>query len=50
MAALAGIAYAKNGQLFVFAIMADKLRPSDLVAAASGMASLATVLAGCGCR
>ncbi len=49
VAALAGIAYAKNGQLLAFAIMADKLRPGDLVAAASGMASLATVLAGCGC-
>ncbi len=50
VAALAGIAYARNGQLLAFAIMADKLHAGELVAAASGMAGMATVLAGCGCR
>jgi D-alanyl-D-alanine carboxypeptidase/D-alanyl-D-alanine-endopeptidase (penicillin-binding protein 4) len=49
VAALAGLAYAKNGQLLAFAIMADKLRTGGLVTAASGMAHMATVLAGCGC-
>ena len=50
VAALAGIAYARNGQLLAFAVMADKIKPGGLVAAAAGMADLATVLAGCGCR
>ena len=50
VAALAGIAYARNGQLLAFAVMADKIKPGSLVAAAAGMADLATVLAGCGCR
>ncbi len=49
VAALAGIAYARNGQLLAFAIMADKLDAGGLAAAASGMARMATVLAGCGC-
>ena len=49
VAALAGIAYAKNGQLLAFAIMADKLAAGGLGTAASGMARMATVLAGCGC-
>jgi serine-type D-Ala-D-Ala carboxypeptidase/endopeptidase (penicillin-binding protein 4) len=51
VAALAGIAYAKNGQLLAFAVMANKLRPNvGPVSAASGMVRLATVLASCGCR
>jgi serine-type D-Ala-D-Ala carboxypeptidase/endopeptidase (penicillin-binding protein 4) len=49
VAALAGIAYAKNGQLLAFAIMADKVHAGGLVTAAAGMAGIATVLAGCGC-
>jgi serine-type D-Ala-D-Ala carboxypeptidase/endopeptidase (penicillin-binding protein 4) len=49
VAALAGIAYAKNGQLLAFAIMADKLHTGGLATAAPDMAGLATVLAGCGC-
>ncbi|HEY2640683.1 MAG TPA: D-alanyl-D-alanine carboxypeptidase/D-alanyl-D-alanine-endopeptidase [Streptosporangiaceae bacterium] len=50
VAALSGIAYARNGQLLAFAIMADKLHSGELVPAASGMASMATVLASCGCH
>ncbi len=50
VAALAGIAYARNGQLLAFAIMADKLHAGELAAAATGMTSMATVLARCGCR
>ncbi len=49
VAALAGIAYARNGQLLAFAIMADKLPAAGLVAAGSSMAGMATILAGCGC-
>jgi serine-type D-Ala-D-Ala carboxypeptidase/endopeptidase (penicillin-binding protein 4) len=48
--ALAGLAYAKNGQLLAFAFMADKLPAGGLDAAGSAMAGLATALAGCGCR
>jgi PBP4 family serine-type D-alanyl-D-alanine carboxypeptidase len=51
VAALAGIAYARDGQLLAFAVMAGKIPPSTgLVAAATQMTGLATVLAGCGCR
>jgi serine-type D-Ala-D-Ala carboxypeptidase/endopeptidase (penicillin-binding protein 4) len=51
VAALAGIAYARNGQLLGFAVMADKIPASTgLVQAATEMTGLATVLAGCGCR
>ena len=46
--ALAGVAYAKDGQLLSFAVMADKLK--SLPAAGSALASVANVLAGCGCR
>jgi serine-type D-Ala-D-Ala carboxypeptidase/endopeptidase (penicillin-binding protein 4) len=45
--ALAGIAYAKNGQLLSFAVMADKL--TSLQAAGGALASIANSLAGCGC-
>jgi serine-type D-Ala-D-Ala carboxypeptidase/endopeptidase (penicillin-binding protein 4) len=47
-AALAGVAYAKDGQLLAFAVMADKV--SNLAAAEADMGTLANVLAGCGCR
>jgi len=52
VAALAGTAYAKNGELFAFAIMADQISaaPGALVRAATQMVDLAGTLAGCGCR
>jgi serine-type D-Ala-D-Ala carboxypeptidase/endopeptidase (penicillin-binding protein 4) len=50
VAALAGTAYARNGQLLAFAIMADKIPQSGLGNAATAMVDLATTLAGCGCR
>jgi serine-type D-Ala-D-Ala carboxypeptidase/endopeptidase (penicillin-binding protein 4) len=50
VAALAGTAYAKNGELLAFAVMADQLRSANLTRAATAMVQLGTVLAGCGCR
>ncbi len=52
VAALAGTAYAKNGQLFAFAVMADQIAaaPGALDRAATGMVNMASALAGCGCR
>jgi serine-type D-Ala-D-Ala carboxypeptidase/endopeptidase (penicillin-binding protein 4) len=50
VATLAGIAYARNGQLLSFAMMADKIQPAELGPAATGLVSLAGVLASCGCR
>ncbi len=50
VAALAGIAYDKDGQLLAFAVMADKLSKDGLGAAAPAMVSLADTLAACGCR
>jgi D-alanyl-D-alanine carboxypeptidase/D-alanyl-D-alanine-endopeptidase (penicillin-binding protein 4) len=50
VAALAGTAYAKDGQLLAFAIMADKIAQSGLPNAATTMVDLASTLAGCGCR
>jgi serine-type D-Ala-D-Ala carboxypeptidase/endopeptidase (penicillin-binding protein 4) len=52
VAALAGSAYAKNGQLLVFAVMADQISPAPgaLGSAATAMVTLANALAGCGCR
>jgi D-alanyl-D-alanine carboxypeptidase/D-alanyl-D-alanine-endopeptidase (penicillin-binding protein 4) len=50
VAALAGSAYAKNGQLLVFAVMADQIAPGALARAATAMVTLANALAGCGCR
>ena len=47
--ALAGIAQARDGQLFAFAFMADKLSSNGLDAGASDLTRLATALAGCGC-
>jgi D-alanyl-D-alanine carboxypeptidase len=51
-AALAGTAYAKNGELLGFAIMADQIRaaPGALQSAATAMVDIASTLAGCGCR
>jgi D-alanyl-D-alanine carboxypeptidase len=52
VAALAGTAYGKNGQLFGFAIMADRIpaAPGALATAATAMVNMASALAGCGCR
>jgi serine-type D-Ala-D-Ala carboxypeptidase/endopeptidase (penicillin-binding protein 4) len=47
---LAGIAYAKNGQVLAFAFMADQLPNNALAAAGDDMTMLATALANCGCR
>jgi serine-type D-Ala-D-Ala carboxypeptidase/endopeptidase (penicillin-binding protein 4) len=47
---LAGIAYARNGQLLAFAFMADQLPTNGLTTAADDMTRLATALAACGCR
>jgi D-alanyl-D-alanine carboxypeptidase len=49
VAALAGLAYSRGGQLLAFAFMADGLRPAHLASAAHGMSRLAEALAGCGC-
>lgn len=45
---LTGIAYAKDGQLLAFAVMADKFK--NLSAEEPAMTKFANVLAGCGCR
>jgi D-alanyl-D-alanine carboxypeptidase/D-alanyl-D-alanine-endopeptidase (penicillin-binding protein 4) len=52
VAALAGTAYARNGQLLGFAIMADRISaaPGALGRAATAMVNMASALAGCGCR
>jgi serine-type D-Ala-D-Ala carboxypeptidase/endopeptidase (penicillin-binding protein 4) len=52
VAALAGTAYARNGQLLAFAVMADQISkaPGALERAATAMVNVATALAGCGCR
>jgi serine-type D-Ala-D-Ala carboxypeptidase/endopeptidase (penicillin-binding protein 4) len=50
IASLAGVAYAKNGQLLSFAVMADKIQAAELVPAASMLVNLAGALASCGCR
>ncbi|HTZ91523.1 MAG TPA: D-alanyl-D-alanine carboxypeptidase/D-alanyl-D-alanine-endopeptidase [Streptosporangiaceae bacterium] len=50
VAALAGTAYARNGQLIAFAVMADKIPAANLVTAATSMVEVASALAGCGCR
>jgi serine-type D-Ala-D-Ala carboxypeptidase/endopeptidase (penicillin-binding protein 4) len=46
---LAGLALARNGQLFAFSFMADRLPSGGLDSGASDMTSLATSLAACGC-
>jgi serine-type D-Ala-D-Ala carboxypeptidase/endopeptidase (penicillin-binding protein 4) len=50
VAALAGLAYARNGQLLVFAVMADDLSAAGLDRAGAQLARIATALAGCGCQ
>jgi D-alanyl-D-alanine carboxypeptidase len=47
---LAGIAQARDGQLFAFAFMADRLASGGLDSGAADLTSLATALAGCGCN
>lgn len=49
VAALAGIAYAGNGELMAFAIMADQLKSGGLGRAGVQIARVATALAACGC-
>jgi len=50
VAALAGVAYARDGQLLAFAVIADHLPKNGLQAAGSDLLGVATALAGCGCR
>jgi serine-type D-Ala-D-Ala carboxypeptidase/endopeptidase (penicillin-binding protein 4) len=50
VAALAGLVYDRNGQLLAFAVMADRFPASDQLSAEAGLVSVATALAGCGCR
>ena len=50
VASLAGVAYARNGQLLAFAFMADRLPKAGLDPAADDLGRLATSLAGCGCH
>jgi D-alanyl-D-alanine carboxypeptidase/D-alanyl-D-alanine-endopeptidase (penicillin-binding protein 4) len=50
VATLAGIAYARDGQLLAFAMMADGLKNGRLAEAGEQIAKVATKLAGCGCR
>ena len=50
VAALAGVAYAGNGQLLGFAFMADRVPKNGLVQAGGLIDELATELASCGCR
>jgi D-alanyl-D-alanine carboxypeptidase/D-alanyl-D-alanine-endopeptidase (penicillin-binding protein 4) len=50
VAALAGVAYASNGQLLGFAFMADRIPKNGLIQAGAVIDELATELASCGCR
>lgn len=50
VAALAGLAYARDGHLLAFAVMADQLPKGGLLVAGRVMAAVATALAGCGCH
>jgi D-alanyl-D-alanine carboxypeptidase/D-alanyl-D-alanine-endopeptidase (penicillin-binding protein 4) len=50
VAALAGVAYASNGQLLGFAFMADQVPKNGLIQAGGAIDELATELASCGCR
>jgi len=50
VAALAGVAYAGNGQLLAFAFMADQVPRNGLNEAAGDITALAGELAGCGCH
>ncbi len=48
--ALAGVAYARNGQLLAFAFMADHVPKNGLSQAGRAIDKLASELAGCGCH
>ncbi len=50
VATLTGVAHAENGQLLAFAFMGDQLKKNGLTQAGYTLASLATAVAGCGCR
>ena len=50
VAALAGVAYASNGQLLAFAFMADQVPRNGLNEGAGALAALAGELASCGCH
>ena len=50
VATLAGVAHAQDGQLLAFAFMGDQLKKNGLTQAGYTLASLATAVAGCGCR
>jgi serine-type D-Ala-D-Ala carboxypeptidase/endopeptidase (penicillin-binding protein 4) len=50
VAALAGVAYASNGQLLGFAFMADQVPKNGISQAGGVIDELATELASCGCR
>jgi D-alanyl-D-alanine carboxypeptidase/D-alanyl-D-alanine-endopeptidase (penicillin-binding protein 4) len=52
VASLAGTVYARSGQVFAFAVMADQIgtAPGSLGRAATAMVNVASALAGCGCR
>jgi serine-type D-Ala-D-Ala carboxypeptidase/endopeptidase (penicillin-binding protein 4) len=50
VAALAGIAYSKDGELLSFAVMADKFKAASLTGAGAQLAQVATALAQCGCH
>jgi len=50
VAALAGVAYARNGQLLAFAFMADHVPKNGLSQAGGAIDKLASELAACGCH
>lgn len=50
VATLTGLAHAEDGQLLAFAFMGDQLKKNGLTQAGFTLASLATAVAGCGCR
>jgi D-alanyl-D-alanine carboxypeptidase/D-alanyl-D-alanine-endopeptidase (penicillin-binding protein 4) len=50
VATLAGVAYAANGQLLSFAVMADQLKNGALDRAGVQIVRVATALAACGCH
>jgi serine-type D-Ala-D-Ala carboxypeptidase/endopeptidase (penicillin-binding protein 4) len=50
VAAMAGLAYDRQGQVLAFAFMADQVAPASLNQAAAAIDAMATALAGCGCR
>jgi D-alanyl-D-alanine carboxypeptidase/D-alanyl-D-alanine-endopeptidase (penicillin-binding protein 4) len=50
VAAMAGLAYDKQGQVLAFAFMADQIPVDSLQYAAADIDAMVTALAGCGCR